>query len=141
MLNAIRDDHTDEEIREIFNLKNIAVIGMSKSPYKAANYVPNYLRKHGYHIIPVNPNHKEIEGLKSYPRIDKVEEEVDIVEIFRPSEEVLERVEEAVKIKPKVIWLQMGIHNQAAEDLAREHGIMVVFNRCMYPEHQRLVEN
>ena len=134
-----RDSHTDEEIKQIFTLKKIAVVGMSKHSTKAAHFVPKYLFEQGFDIIPINPNADEILGKKSYPDILSLDHPVDIVDIFRPSEDVLPFVEDAIKKKPKVIWLQEGIHNIEAENLAREHGIDVVFNRCMLAEHQRLM--
>ncbi len=134
-----KDNHSDEEIKKILSLKNIVVVGMSKNPEKAAHYVPKYLSEHGYNITPINPTADEILGKKSYPDIGKVSEPIDIVDVFRPSEEVLTVIQDAIKKKPKVIWLQEGIHNQEAEDLARKEGIDVVFNRCMYAEHERLL--
>jgi hypothetical protein len=134
-----RDSHTDEEIKQIFTLKKIAVVGMSKHSIKAAHFVPKYLFEQGFDITPINPNADEILGKKSYPDISSLDYPVDIVDIFRPSEDVLPFVEDAIKKKPKVIWLQEGIHNIEAENLAREHGIDVVFNRCMLAEHQRLM--
>ena len=134
-----RDSHTDEEIKQIFTLKKIAVVGMSKHSIKAAHFVPKYLIDQGFDITPINPNADEILGKKSYPDISSLDHPVDIVDIFRPSEDVLPFVEDAIKKKPKVIWLQEGIHNIEAENLAREHGIDIVFNRCMLAEHQRLM--
>ena len=133
-----RDSHTDEEIKQIFSLKNVAVIGMSKHQEKAAHYVPKYLSQNGYNIIPVNPTADEILDKKCYPSVEDVPETIDIVEVFRPSDQVLPVVQQAIKKKPKVIWLQEGIHNAEAEELARKEGIKVVFNRCMLAEHQRL---
>ena len=133
-----RDSYTDDEIRQVFSLKRVAVIGMSKHSAKAANFVPKYLSEQGFEITPVNPNATEILGKKSYPDISSLNYPVDIIDIFRPSEDVLPFVEDAIKKKPKVIWLQEGIHNSEAEELARNNGIMVVFNRCMLAEHQRL---
>jgi len=133
-----RDSHTDEEIKQIFSLKNVAVIGMSKNQEKAAHYVPKYLSQNGYNIIPVNPTTDKILEKKCYSSIEDVHESIDIVDVFRPSDQVLPVVQEAIKKKPKVIWLQEGIHNAEAEDLARKEGIKVVFNRCMLAEHQRL---
>ena len=135
----IKDSHTDEEIKDIFALKKIAVIGMSRHPVKAAHFVPKYLSEQGFDITPVNPTANEILGKKCYPDISSVQDPIDIVDIFRPSEQVLPIVQNAIKKKPKVIWLQEGIHNEEAENLAREHGIDVVFNRCMLAEHQRLM--
>ncbi|MFB5610469.1 MAG: CoA-binding protein [Nitrosopumilaceae archaeon] len=133
-----QDNHSDDEIKEIFTLKNVAVVGMSQHPNKAAHFVPKYLIEKGYNVIPVNPNANEILNKKSHQSVLEVKEPIDIVDVFRPSDEVLPVVEEAIKMKPKVIWLQEGIHNKEAEELARKEGIKVVFNRCMLAEHQRL---
>ena len=133
-----KDVHTDEQIKKFYLLKNIAVVGMSKNPEKAAHYVPKYLADRGYNIIPVNPTTNEIMGKKCYHKISEVNESIDIVNVFRPSDQVMPVVEEAIKKNPKVIWLQEGIHNQEAEELVRNVGIEVVFNRCMLAEHERL---
>ena len=134
-----KDAHSDEEIIEILNLKKVAVIGMSKHQEKAAHFVPKYLLENGFDIIPVNPNSDEILNKKCYKEINDIKDAIDIVDVFRPSEDVLPFVKDAIKKNPKVIWLQEGIHNEEAENLAREHGIDVVFNRCMLAEHQRLM--
>jgi len=133
-----RDLHSDEKIKKIYALKNIAVVGMSKNPEKAAHYVPKYLTEQGYNIIPVNPTADEILGKKCYPSLLDIPVPIDIVDVFRPSDQVKPVVEEAIKIKPKVVWLQEGIHDPDAESLAKKAGIDVVFNRCMLAEHQRL---
>lgn len=133
-----RDSYSDDEIKKIFALKNVAVIGMSKNQGKAAHYVPKYLSENGYNIVPVNPTADEILDKKCYHNVEDVTEPIDIVDVFRPSDQVLPVVQEAIKKKPKVIWLQEGIHNAEAEELARNAGIEVVFNRCMLAEHQRL---
>jgi predicted CoA-binding protein len=133
-----KDSHSDEEIKEIFSLKNVAVVGMSKNQGKAAHYVPKYLSENGYNIIPVNPTADQILDKKCYHSLDEIDQAIDIVDVFRPSDQVLPFVKEAIKKKPKVIWLQEGIHNSEAEELARKEGIKVVFNRCMLAEHQRL---
>ena len=134
-----RDSHTDDEIKNFLSLKKVAVIGMSRSKSKAAHFVPKYLLENGFDIIPINPNSDKILTKKCYKEITEVEGNIDIVDIFRPSEDVLPFVRDAIKKNPKVIWLQEGIHNEEAENLAREHGIDVVFNRCMLAEHQRLM--
>lgn len=138
MLFMEQDAHSDKQIQNILSLKKVAVIGMSKNSSKAAHYVPKYLSDNGYDITPVNPTAKEILGKKCYTSVSEIDEDVDIIDIFRPSEQVLPFVQEAIKKKPKVIWLQEGIHNVEAEELARKEGIDVVFNRCMLAEHQRL---
>ena len=134
-----RDSHTDDEIKNFLSLKKVAVIGMSRSKSKAAHFVPKYLLENGFDIIPINPNSDEILTKKCYKEITEVEGNIDIVDVFRPSEDVLPFVRDASKKNPKVIWLQEGIHNKESENLAREHGIDVVFNRCMLAEHQRLM--
>lgn len=133
------DSHSDAELKEFYQMKNIAVVGMSKTDGKPANYVPKYLIEQGYNVIPVNPTAPEIMGRKSYPVVSSVQEPVDVVDVFRPSDDVLPVVQDAVK-KPgiKLIWMQLGIYNEQAEKLAKEKGIKVVYNRCMLEEHQRL---
>ena len=133
-----KDSHSDDDIRKIFSLKNVAVIGMSKNEGKAAHYVPKYLSQQGYNIMPINPTADQILERKSYHSIEEINQPIDIVDVFRPSDQVLPVVQQAIKKKPKVIWLQEGIHNAEAEELARKAGIQVVFNRCMLAEHQRL---
>jgi len=133
-----QDDHSDEQIRDILSLKKVVVIGMSKHTSKAAHFVPKYLSDNGYDVTPVNPTAEEILGKKCYDSVLEIDEEIEIVDIFRPSDQVLPFVQEAIKKKPKVIWLQEGIHNSEAEELAKKEGIKVVFNRCMLAEHRRL---
>jgi len=135
-----QDPSSDEQIRDILSLNKVAVVGMSKNPSKAAHYVPKYLFENGYDITPVNPSSDEILGKKSYNSVSDIVGDVDIVDVFRPSDQVLPIIQEAIKKKPKVIWLQQGIHNLEAEELARSAGIKVVFNRCMLAEHQRLLQ-
>lgn len=134
-----RDSLSDNEIKEIYSMKNVAVVGMSKNPDKAAHYVPKYLVEKGYNIIPVNPTTDNILDKKCYHRLEEISDSIDIVDVFRPSDQVMPVVEEAIKKNLKVIWLQEGIHNPDAEELARKKGMKVVFNRCMMAEHQRLV--
>ncbi|MGH1567075.1 MAG: CoA-binding protein [Nitrosopumilus sp.] len=138
MLIMEQDKHTDEQIRDILSLKKVAVIGMSKDSVKAAHYVPKYLVDNGYDVMPVNPTTDMILNKKCYSSVSEIDDEIEIIDIFRPSDQVLPFVQEAIKKKPKVIWLQEGIHNSEAEELARKEGIQVIFNRCMLAEHQRL---
>jgi predicted CoA-binding protein len=132
---------SDKELKEILrSSKTIAVVGCSRDPEKDAHKVPKYLKEKGYKIIPVNPFAEEILGEKAYKNLSEIKEEVDIVDIFRPSEECLEIVKEAVKLKPKVIWMQLGIENKEAEKLAKENKIKVVMNKCIMKEYQRFFE-
>ena len=136
------DSHSDGEIIKFYGLKNIAVVGMSKNEGKAAHYVPKYLVDRGYNVIPVNPTAGEIQGRRSYPAVSSVPEKIDIVDIFRPSEDVPAVVEDALKKEGiKVIWMQEGIYSEEAERMAREKGVEVVYNRCMLAEHVRLFKD
>jgi uncharacterized protein len=144
-MNADKDTHTDSEIRKFYELKNIAVVGMSKNEEKPAYFVPKYLIEHGYNIIPVNPTATEVLGKKSYPSLTELPDNmnVDIVDIFRRSEDVPSVVDDVIKNKKKgtkVVWMQLGISNEEAERKAKENGIDVVYNRCMMEEHKRLFD-
>jgi uncharacterized protein len=133
------DIHSASDIQKILELKNIAVVGMSKNEEKPAHFVPRYLIDHCYNVIPINPTISKVLGRKSYSSIADVSEDIDIVEIFRRSEDVPPVVNDAVKKKGiKVIWMQSGIYSEEAEREAKENGIDVVFNRCMMVEHSRL---
>lgn len=136
---SLRDSHSDNEIREMYNFKNIAVVGMSRDPVKAAHFVPKYMIERGYNIIPVNPSANEILGKRTYAKVSDIKSQVDMIDVFRPSEDVYSVVEDSVK-KPgvKVIWLQEGIQNAEAEKMALDNKINVVFNRCIMAEHMRL---
>jgi predicted CoA-binding protein len=138
-MNSEKDSHSDSQLREIYNFKNIAVVGMSTNPGKAGHFVPKYLMKVGYNIIPVNPNSSEILGLKSFSKVSEINLDVEIVDVFRKSEDISDVVLDTLKKSGiKVIWLQEGIHNKEAEQTAKSKGIDVVFNRCMMAEHIRL---
>ena len=134
-----RDSYSDDEIREFLSLKKIAVVGMSKYSYKDAHTVPKYLIDNGYDVIPVNPTTDEILSRKCFEKVSDIQTDIDIVNVFRPSDQVLDVIEEAISKNPKVIWLQEGIHNPDVEDIARKQGIKVVYNRCMFAEHRRLL--
>lgn len=135
---------TDEEIKKILReSRTVAVVGCSRDPEKDAHRVPRYLQEQGYKIIPVNPQATAgaILGERAYPSLAELEgkERVDIIDIFRPGEEVYRIVQEAIKLKPKAIWMQLGIVDEAAAKLAEDHGIAVVMDRCMMAEHRRLL--
>jgi predicted CoA-binding protein len=135
---------TDELIREVLQkYRTVAVYGMSQNPEKPAHSVPAYLLSKGYNIIPVNPYADKIVGRKSYPNLKRIQEKIDIIEVFRPSADVVDVVKEALVRKEErgdiaVIWLQEGIQNEEARKLAEEVGIVFVQNRCMYKEFKRL---
>jgi predicted CoA-binding protein len=134
----------DEFIREILKkYRNIAVYGISENPEKPAHSVPAYLLSKGYNIIPVNPYADKIIGRKSYPDLKEIEERIDIVEVFRPSADVVNVVKQALARKKErgdiaVIWLQEGIRNEEARELAEEMGVVFIQDRCMRKEFKRL---
>ena len=135
------DSHSPSDMRKILELKNIAVVGMSNTEGRPANFVPKYLIENGYNVIPVNPTTTEVLGRKTYPKVSDVPGQVDIVDVFRRSEDVPPVVDDAIKKKGiKVIWMQSGIYNQEAERKAKENGIDVVYNRCMKVEHSVLID-
>jgi predicted CoA-binding protein len=112
---------------------------MSKNHEKPAHYVPKYLIQQGYNIIPVNPTTDEILNKKSYNVVSEIVEDIDIVDVFRKSEDVMPVVEDIIKKKGvKLIWLQKGIFSPEGKELAKKNGIDFVYNRCMLEEHQRL---
>ena len=134
---------TDEdELKRIYaDTKTIAVVGASASEEKAAHTIPRYLQREGYRIIPVNPRGGEILGEKVYEKLADVPESIDVVEVFRPSEETPEVAEAAVAAGTKVLWLQEGISSDEAERIASEGGLEVVMDRCMGATHHRLIKN
>ena len=129
----------DDELREILDMQTIAVVGMSTTEGKPAHDIPKYLHEHGYDVIPVNPFADEILGMKAYDSLGEVDAEIDIVDVFRPSEEAPDIVEEALQREDvKVVWLQEGIVNDEAGKAVEEAGRQFVQDRCMKVEHRRL---
>ena len=116
----------------------VAVVGLSPKPDRPSYQVARYLKENGYKIIPVNPKATEILGEVGYPDLSSVPEPVDVVDIFRRSEEVPAIVEEAIKIGAKAVWMQEGVVNEEAAARAKEAGLLVVMDRCMLKEHRKL---
>ncbi len=132
----------DEEMREILsNCKTVAVVGISPKEDRPSYVVAAYLKSKGYRIIPVRPDGGEILGEKVYPSLMEIpkEIEIDIVDVFRKSEDVPPVVEEATRRGAKMIWMQEGIINLEAEAKAEKAGLKVVMDLCMKKEHQRLL--
>jgi predicted CoA-binding protein len=126
---------TQDEISDILRYyKTVAVIGMSKNPDKDAYKIPEYLMNNGFMVIPVNPSVDEILGQKAYKRLSDVPGPVDIVDVFRPSEDVPNYVVDVIEKNPKVFWEQLGIHNLEAEEKIAAAGIKIVYDRCMKVE-------
>lgn len=132
-------DYANRNIPDILkSMKNIAIVGLSNKPERTSNEVGSYIKKAGYTIFPVNPGYDTVLGEKCYASLTEIPEPVDIVNIFRRSEDIYPIVVEAIKIKAKVIWMQLGIENQKAARLANDAGLKVVMNRCIKIEHSNL---
>lgn len=121
--------------------RNVAVVGASSNPERPSFRVVRYLSKHGYDLIPVNPNEREILGMTSYPSLSSISGKVEVVDIFRRSEDVMPIVDEAIKGGAKVIWMQEGVINEDAAAKARDAGLLVVMGKCMRKEHIRLARS
>jgi uncharacterized protein len=117
--------------------KTIAVVGLSSKPGKPSHEVAAYLKSAGYSIIPVNPNETEVLGEKAYARLEEVPVSIDIVDVFRRPEAVPPVADSAIAVHAKALWLQQGITHAAASEKAREAGLMVVEDACMFVEHNR----
>jgi hypothetical protein len=132
---------TPDALREILGAaRTVAVVGLSPKAERPSNLVARYLRQVGYRIVPVNPGHATILGEKSYPTLSAAAREhtIDIVDVFRRSEFAGEVVDDAIQLRPQLIWLQRGVVDQAAEEHARAAGIPFAMDRCLMVEHQAL---
>ena len=116
----------------------IAVVGLSANWHRPSYFAAKYLQEHGYRIIPVNPQYGEVLGEKCYASLRDIPEKVDMVDVFRKSEDVLPIAHDAVASGARVLWQQLGVRNQAAADLARSKGLESVMDRCVKIEHGRL---
>ena len=125
-------------IRKVLHeARTIAVVGLSPNELRASNFVGFYLRRHGYHVIPVNPRADEVLGERSYPRLADIPEPVDIVNVFRAPDAVPEIAREAVEIGAKTLWLQFGVISPEGAEIAERGGLNVVMDRCLKVEHAR----
>ncbi len=115
--------------------RTIAIVGLSSNPQRASYGVARYLQRHGYRIIPVNPNEREVLGEKAYARLEDIPEKIEIVDIFRRSEEAGRHVDEAIRIGARAVWLQEGVIDHQAAARARAAGLVVVMDRCILKEH------
>ena len=128
--------------REILNkYRSIAVVGASANPERPSYQIASYLMEQGYQVYPVNPNAREILGRPSYPSLSSIPDAVEVVDIFRRSEDVVPIVDEAIKIGAKAVWMQEGVINEAAAAKARGAGLLVVMDKCIREEHEHLSEN
>ena len=126
-----------ETINQIFKMKTVAVVGMSPKPERPSHYVGMYLKEQGYDIIPVNPGHKEIVGMTSYPSLLDIPVKVDVVDVFRRPEHAVPISEAAVEIGARALWLQDGVINDEAAKLAEDASLLVVMNDCMLRRHRQ----
>ncbi|MGZ4210193.1 MAG: CoA-binding protein [Actinomycetota bacterium] len=130
---------SDDELKKIYaDTKTIAVVGASTDPKKPAHNIPAYLQTQGYKIIPVNPRGGEIFGETVRTSLAEIDGPIDVVDVFRPSEETPQVARDAVAANAKVLWLQAGIESDEAERIAREGGLQVVMDLCMGATHRRL---
>lgn len=117
--------------------RTVAIVGLSANPFRPSHFVAIYLLAEGYNVIPVNPREREILGRRSYASLREIPEPVDVVDIFRDPQAVPPIVEDAIAIGAKVVWMQLGVINEAAAQRAREAGLKVVMDACMKIEHAR----
>ncbi|WP_049979976.1 CoA-binding protein [Halolamina rubra] len=134
----------DDGLRDLLDADTIAVVGCSTTAGKAAHDVPKYLQSQGYRIVPINPFADEILGERAYDSLADVEPEIDLVDVFRPSEEAPGIVESVIdrheaRDDAGAVWLQLGIANDEAAELAEAAGLEFVQDRCLKVEHDRLV--
>lgn len=128
----------DEAAEILKKSKFVAIVGLSSNPERPSNIVGKYLKEQGYKIIPVNPGEKTILGETSYPDLASIPVKVDVVDVFRKSEDIPPIARDAIKIGAKAIWMQEGITNEAAAAEASQAGLKVVMNKCMRKEHMKL---
>ena len=127
-------------LREILSsARSIAVVGLSANWHRPSFFAAKYMQDHGYRIFPVNPNYAEVLGRKCVPSLAEIDQPIDIVDCFRKSEEMEPLAREAVQIGARVLWMQLGVVNDAAARIAVDGGLAVVMNRCVKIEHARLM--
>ena len=119
--------------------RTIAIVGLSAQWYRPSHFAAKYMQDHGYRILPVNPNYSEVLGRRCYPSLADITEPVGIVDCFRKSEEMVAIAREAVAIGARVLWMQLGIRNDEAAEIAAGAGLDVVFDRCVKIEHARIM--
>jgi hypothetical protein len=124
-------------IRRVLGMQRVAVVGLSSNPMRPSNDVAHYLKRHGYHIIPVNPNETEVLGERAYPSLSAVPGGVDVVNVFRESAAVPDIAREAALIGARGLWLQLGVVSDEGVKIAEAAGMDVVEDRCIKTEHAR----
>ena len=129
-----------QAIKVLKSSKTIVVVGLSDKPERPSYAVASYLVEHGYNVIPVNPMITRWKGIPAYRSLNDIpkKEKIDIVDIFRKSEEISPIVDEAIKIGAKIVWMQLGVINEEAAEKARKAGILVVMDKCIKIEHAKI---
>ncbi len=124
--------------RILQSCRTIAVVGLSNDWHRPSYFAAKYMQQHGYRVIPVNPRYPEILGERCYPSLEAIEDKVDMVDVFRRTEDVLPVAQQAIQIGAKCLWQQIGVTNHEADQLAQHAGLDSVMNRCVKIEHARL---
>lgn len=137
----MRTNPSAQEIRELLQgAQNVAVVGLSEKPYRTSHAIARALQGYGYKVFPVNPNLKgPVLGEPPYSSVTEIEDQIDIVDVFRRSETVVPVAEDAVAAGARALWMQIGVVNEEAREFAAEHGLTVVMDRCIKVDYAALV--
>ncbi len=118
--------------------RTIAVVGLSNDWHRPSYFAAKYIQQHGYRVIPVNPRYAEVLGERCYPSLEAIDDKVDMVDVFRRTDDVLPVAQQAIQIGAKCLWQQIGVMNHEADRLVQQAGLDSVMNRCVKIEHARL---
>ncbi|MGP4072135.1 CoA-binding protein [Piscibacillus sp. B03] len=133
---------SNSELEEVLkSSKNIAVVGLSDKPHRTSYQVSKIMQQKGYRIIPVNPNADKILGEKAYNSLDEIDIPIDIINVFRRSEHLVEVAQDAINTDCKIFWAQLGLSNEKAYELLKEHNFTVIMDLCIKVVHSRLIGN
>ncbi len=135
-MNEFQDRRTIQQL--VLNARTVAIVGLSASELRASNFVGYYLQRHGYRVIPVNPNEERILGERAYPSLRDVPEQIDVVDVFRDPAAVPDLAREAVEVGAGALWLQFGVISAEGARIAQDGGLDVVMDRCLKIEHARI---
>jgi predicted CoA-binding protein len=136
-VNEFQDRRTMREI--VLNARTVAIVGLSASELRASNFVGYYLQRHGYRVIPVNPNEDRVLGEQVYSNLRDVPQHIDVVDVFRDPSAVPEIARDAAEVGAGALWLQFGVISAEGARIAEEAGLAVVMDRCLKVEHARLL--
>ena len=127
----------NDQIARILKMKNVAIVGMSNKTYQPSCQINKYLSRNGYNMFFINPHIKVIDQKECYKKLEAINSQIDVVNIFRKSEHVLPIIKSSIKINAKAIWMQDGVRNEEAHTLARNSGLLVVMDDCILRQHQK----